>query len=83
MAGEVRVSQGYIGPTLAREVHIEQGFIRQVIASRVSFGDRSGALIVIAGRVDGQVRALLDWRGALAFGAAFGLLAGLIRRHRR
>jgi hypothetical protein len=33
--------------------------------------------------VGGDVRVLLDWRGALAFGAAFGLLAGLLGRGRR
>jgi hypothetical protein len=83
MANEVRVSQGYLGPTLAREVHLEQAFARSVVAGRASFGDRSGAIVVLAGRVDGSVRTLLDWRGALAFGAAFGLVAGLVRRARR
>ncbi len=78
----VSVTQGYIGPTLAREVRLEQGFIRQVIAGRVTFGERSGAGLVIAGRTDGPVRTLLDWRGALAFGAAFGLVVALVRRRR-
>jgi hypothetical protein len=36
--------------------------------------------ILIAGRVNGSVRPLLDWRSALAFGAAFGLVVGLLRR---
>ena len=36
-------------------------------------------LVLIAQRVEGDVRTLLDWRGALAFGAAFGLVAGLAR----
>ena len=83
VAGDVRVSQGYLGPTIAREVHVEQGVIRQVIAGHVTFGDRSGALFVLAGRVDGTVRTLLDWRGALAFGAAFGFMVGILRRPRR
>jgi hypothetical protein len=38
--------------------------------------------MLIAGRVEGNVRTLLDWRGAIAFGAAFGLVAGLVRRRR-
>jgi hypothetical protein len=35
--------------------------------------------VLIAQRVDGDVRALLDWRGAIALGAAFGLVAGIVR----
>ena len=38
---------------------------------------------MIAAKAEGNVRTLLDWRGALAFGAAFGILAGLVRRIRR
>ena len=34
-------------------------------------------LVLIAGRVEGNVRTLLDWRGALALGAAFGVVMGL------
>jgi len=30
--------------------------------------------------VDGPVKAVLDWRGGLAFGAAFGLFWALLRR---
>ena len=83
LASEVHVTQGYLGPTIAREVHVEQGMIRQVVAGHVTFGDRSGALLVLAGRVDGTVRTLLDWRGAVAFGAAFGFVVGILRRPRR
>jgi len=38
--------------------------------------------IILARHVHGDVRALLDWRGALAFGAAAGLILGLLRRRR-
>ena len=47
---------------------------------RATFDRPSGVLMLIAGRVDGPVKALLDWRAALAFGAAFGLVVGLVRR---
>jgi hypothetical protein len=30
--------------------------------------------------VEGEIRTLLDWRGALALGAALGLVLGLVRR---
>jgi hypothetical protein len=38
--------------------------------------------MLIAAKVEGNVRTVLDWRGALAFGAAFGLIVGLVRRRR-
>jgi hypothetical protein len=82
MAGEVNVTQGYLGPTIAREVHLDQAFARSVIAGNASFGPRSGAFVVIAGRVNGNVRPVLDWRGGVALGAAFGLVAGLVRLRR-
>ena len=34
----------------------------------------------LARKVDGNVKAVLDWRGALAFGAAFGVITSLFRR---
>jgi hypothetical protein len=37
---------------------------------------------MIAQHVSGEIRPLLDWRGALAFGAAFGLVSGLVRAGR-
>ena len=42
----------------------------------------TGVLLLIARRVEGDVRTLLDWRGALAFGAAFGVITSLFRRRR-
>jgi hypothetical protein len=83
VGGDVTVTQGYAQSILARDVRIEQGGARTVIASRATFGRNSGAFMVIAGKVDGEIRALLDWRAALAFGAAFGLVVGLARRARR
>jgi hypothetical protein len=51
-----------------------------VVANQVTMGRGSGALLVIGRRIEGDVRTLLDWRGALAFGAAIGLVVGLVRR---
>jgi hypothetical protein len=82
MGGEINVTQGYLGPTIAREVHLEQAFARSVVAGNASFGPRSGAFLVIAGRVEGSLRPVLDWRGGLALGAGFGLVTGLIRARR-
>ena len=83
VGGDVSVTQGFARSVIARDVHIEQGGARTVIANTARFDRTSGALVVIAAKAEGNVRTLLDWRGALAFGAAFGLIAGLVRRARR
>ena len=51
-----------------------------MITGRATFGRNAGVLVLIAGRVEGPVRTLLDWRGALALGAAMGVVVGLLRR---
>jgi hypothetical protein len=75
IGGDVDLSRGFARTVIARDVRIEQAGARTVFAS--------GALVVIAAKAEGNVRTLLDWRGALAFGAAFGILVGLVRRVRR
>ena len=51
-----------------------------MIAAHARFERNAGTLVLIAGRVEGNVRTLLDWRGALALGAAIGVTVGLLRR---
>ena len=82
LASDVRVSQGAAGSVVARDAHIEQALVRIVIANSVRFVRTTGVLILVARRVEGDVRALLDWRGGLAFGAAFGIVVGLFRRRK-
>ena len=67
---EVRVSQAGVGAVAALfEAHFEQAVVRHpVIARDVHFGRLSGAGVVIAARVDGDARVLVDWRGGLAAG---------------
>jgi hypothetical protein len=79
MTGELRVTQGWASSVIAREATLEQAFARTVIAQHVDVRRPSAVLFLIAQRVEGDVRTLVDWRGALAFGAAFGLVAGLAR----
>jgi hypothetical protein len=79
-ARDARISQGYARSVLAQDVRIDQGLVGTMLTGRATFERSSGVLMLIAGRVDGPVKALLDWRGALAFGAAFGLAWGIIRR---
>jgi hypothetical protein len=83
VGGDVNISRGFARTVIARDVHIEQAGARTVFASRATFDKSSGALVVFAAKAEGNVRTLLDWRGALAFGAAFGLLVGIARRVRR
>ena len=65
---------------LAREARLEQSLVGALITGRVTVERTTGVLLLVAGRVDGPVKAVFDWRGALAFGAAFGLLWGILRR---
>ena len=79
-AAEARLSQGFARLVVAREATIEQGLIGTLIAGKATVQRTTGVFLLIAGRVDGPVKAVLDWRGGLAFGAAFGLLWALLRR---
>jgi hypothetical protein len=83
MGSDVTVSQGVSGTILAQRATVEQAFVRTMIAQNVEVRRPSAILFLIAQRVSGDVRVLLDWRGALALGAAFGILAGLFGRGRR
>ena len=80
---DVSVTQGYARNVLARNVRIRQGGAGTVIAGNVSFEKQSGAVMVLARRIEGDVRTFVDWRGALAAGAAFGAVVGLLMRRKR
>ena len=81
-AREIQVSTGGVGGVLAQSVKLEQAFARSIIAQRVTLGRGAGAGIVLAARVDGDGRPLLDWRGGLAAGAVFALVWLVVRRLR-
>jgi hypothetical protein len=80
LAREAHLSQGAARTVVAQDVRIDQGLVGTLLAGQVTFDRPSGVLMLIAGRVDGPVRAVLDWRSALAFGVAFGLIWGVVRR---
>ena len=67
---------------LARDVRLDQSAAWSVFGGRVTFERQSLAGVVIAQRVEGNVRPLLDWRGALVFGAVTGLVMAVVRRGR-
>ena len=80
LAREAQVTQGMARTVIAQDVRVDQGLIGTAFAGRVTFEQPAGVFLLLAGRTEGPVKALMDWRGALAFGAAFVLLVGLLRR---
>jgi hypothetical protein len=82
-AREATVRQGLVRGVLAQRAHVEQSLVRSVTAGTVETGPSTGIMVAFARRIDGQATILVDWRGALAFGVAFGLIsaaATLVRR---
>jgi hypothetical protein len=59
-------------------VRLEQSVVGAVMGDAVEISAGSVALLVVAGEVHGDVRPVIDWRGALAFGAALGLVRLLL-----
>lgn len=80
IAREARVTQGIARTIVSQQARLEQGLVGAVVTGRATFERTTGVVVLIAGRVDGPVKALLDWRGALAFGAAFAAITALVRR---
>jgi hypothetical protein len=78
----VRITQGGVSNVLARQVTLEQSVARTVVAQEVRIDRPSGILVLLAARVQGDVRPVIDWRGALAFGAVAAVLVSLFRRAR-
>jgi hypothetical protein len=82
MATDLEVRQSVARLLLARTASVEQSFVRMLVANEVRVERATGVGIIFARRVVGDVRVLLDWRGAIAFGAAAGFVLGLMRRGR-
>jgi len=78
LADHVEVSRGYARSILARQVQLDRAAARVIVAADVK-AERSAVMFLVARRVSGDVRVLLDWRGALAFGAIAGAVFGLLR----
>jgi hypothetical protein len=79
LGDRVEVSRGYARSILARHVQMDRAAARVIVAADVKI-ERSAVMFLVARRVAGDVRVLLDWRGAVAFGAIAGLVMGLLRR---
>ena len=83
VAREVTVHQGIVRGVLAQSAHVEQALVRSVVANTMHAGPSTGIVFAVARQIDGEARILLDWRGALAFGAGLGAFVALIRLARR
>ena len=77
---ELHVTQSGVRTIVAQDVRVDQSLVGTTIAGKVTFEKPSAVLLLLAGKTEGPVRAMLDWRGALVFGAVFGGLVGLLRR---
>jgi hypothetical protein len=83
LTGELSLTQSAAGSIVARDARIEQSAVRMLVANHVHAERTTGVLVLIARKVEGDVRTLLDWRGAIAFGATFGIIVSLFRGRRR
>jgi hypothetical protein len=80
VGGETRVVQSAANIVGGRDAMIDQSLVMSLLAEKVTIRQPSVIGVLIANRVEGTVRPILDWRGALAFGAAFAVIARLLRR---
>jgi len=78
LADNVEVSRGYARSILARQVQLDRSAARVIVAADVK-AERSAVMLLVARKVTGDVRVLLDWRGAIAFGAVAGLVMSVLR----
>jgi hypothetical protein len=80
---ETRLVQSMSNLVVGSEATVDQSIVGTLVSGRVTVRQPSAIGVVIAGRVDGTIRPILDWRGAAAFGAVFALVLGIVRRARR
>ena len=83
MGSDVSLTQGYARTVLARNVVVHHCGVRTIVAGNVTLEGKSRSLILLARKVEGDVRTVLDWRGALALGAGLAVAAGLLRLGKR
>ncbi|HWH37613.1 MAG TPA: hypothetical protein VNT28_07555 [Candidatus Limnocylindrales bacterium] len=80
-AGEMSVSQGGIGLASAERINLREGSsVVAVAAGEAHLDAGANVLLLLARNASGNVRPVLDWRAMAALGAAFGIVAALLRR---
>ncbi|HEY7700669.1 MAG TPA: hypothetical protein VIB02_00035, partial [Candidatus Limnocylindrales bacterium] len=80
LGGETRLVQSMANLVGSRDAIVDQSLVMTVVGGKVTIRQPSAIGVLIGGRVEGAVRPILDWRGALAFGVAFAVVARLLRR---
>jgi large exoprotein involved in heme utilization and adhesion len=82
-AGELTISQGGIGLAQADNLRLNEGASAFALAGNdVSIQSGANVFMLLARSASGDVRPVLDWRAAAAFGAGLGLALRLLRRRR-
>ena len=69
--------QGIVGGVAGEAVSVQDAYIGVTAAKEVR-GEKVESLILLAGRVEGEVHTVVDTRGAIIAGLVGGLFAGLI-----
>ena len=83
-ADDLTVSQGGVGLARTERLTLQEGGNAFAVVADDAILDReSNVFLLIAGSTRGDVRPVVDWRAAAAFGAGFALALGLLRRVRR
>lgn len=78
---EIELRQSTVRLALAREsVRLETAAVATVIGNHVDVGPRAAVAVLIARHVEGDIRPLLDWRGAAVFGFVFALVGAMVGR---
>jgi len=80
-AREMSVSMGAVALARADSLRLESGASGFAVVSRqASVEEGASVFMLVARSVTGDVRPVLDWRAAAAFGLAFGLVMRVLRR---
>ncbi len=81
LAGDFSISQGGVGLAQTEQLTVnEGGSVFAVFADEANVADGGSVFMLLARSTSGDVRPVLDWRAALAFGAAFALALRILRR---
>lgn len=83
LAGSVHLRQSIARTVVAQRVEVAQSYVRSILANEVHVRPSTNIGILLARRVEGDVKVLLDWRGAAILGVIAGLVGGLVRGGRR
>jgi len=77
------IEQGGVGLARVKNLTLGAGSSAfAVVADQATVEEGSNTFLVVSRSFSGDVRPTIDWRGALAFGAALGFVLSLLRRRR-